>query len=73
MSDEVKFIRIGSGYKEISFIKTLTDDGDDYDLDVTLVIKESGHHPLHIRLSPDEVTRIIKGFNWSKKINKEDK
>lgn len=73
MSDEVKFNRMGAGYKDISFIKTLTEDNDEYDSAITLVIKENGCNPLHIRLSPDEVARIIKGFNWSKKINKEDK
>ena len=53
-----------SGYKDFSFIKDLT--GDEIkDTDVTLVIRENGYSPLHIRLDTTEVAYIIKGFNWS--------
>ena len=58
-----------SGYRDFAFIKDLT--GDEVrDTDVTVVIGEGGFPPLHIRLDTVEVAYIIKGFNWSEKINK---
>ena len=71
MSEEKKFVYL-NGYKDITFKKHFYNDTDE-DSTLTMIIKESGFLPIHIDLSTVEVADIIKGFNWSKRINKGDK
>ena len=71
MSEEKKFVAL-NGYKDITFKKHFVNDAEE-DSTLTMIIKEGGFLPIHIDLSPDDVANIIKGFNWSKKINKGDK